>query len=55
MLKQQQANAVLVQAAAKMTPEQLEGKYLIGELHNQPLPEFCAQYEQVIARAGGGQ
>ncbi|MCL2498611.1 MAG: 2-oxoacid:ferredoxin oxidoreductase subunit beta [Symbiobacteriaceae bacterium] len=55
MLKQQQEQGVTVQAAARMTPEELTGKYLIGELHNQPLPEFCEQYQQVIAKAGGAR
>lgn len=53
MLKQQQEQAVMVQAAARMTPEQLEGKYLIGELHNEARPEFCAQYAEMVARLGG--
>ncbi|MCL2548172.1 MAG: thiamine pyrophosphate-dependent enzyme [Symbiobacteriaceae bacterium] len=54
MLKMQQEQAIPVQRAASMTQEQLEGKYLIGELHNQQMPEFCALYEQVIQKAGGG-
>jgi 2-oxoglutarate ferredoxin oxidoreductase subunit beta len=53
MLNEQRESAVMVQAAANMSPEQLEGKYLIGELHKRQVPEFCAQYEQVIARAKG--
>jgi 2-oxoglutarate ferredoxin oxidoreductase subunit beta len=45
--------AVPVQAAARMTPEQLEGKILTGILHQEDRPEYCEQYEQVIARAQG--
>ena len=50
MLKKQQEMGVLVQAATRMTPEQLEGKYLIGELHNQPVAEFCEEYAKVVER-----
>jgi hypothetical protein len=35
---------VNVKAAAVMSPEKLEGKFLIGEMHNAPEPEFTAEY-----------
>jgi len=54
MMKLQQQQAVMVQAAAQMSPEELQGKYRIGVLHHADLPEFCAQYAQVISKAQGG-
>lgn len=49
MIKWQQEHAVNAVAAAKMTPEQLEGKFKIGELHNSPAPEYIAEYDKIIA------
>ncbi len=40
----QKDHAVNVKAAAVMTPDKLEGKFLIGELHNEEAPEFTASY-----------
>jgi 2-oxoglutarate ferredoxin oxidoreductase subunit beta len=37
-------HAVNIKAAAVMSPEKLEGKFLIGEMHNAPEPEFTAEY-----------
>ncbi len=42
--------AVNVKAAAVMPKEKLEGKFLIGELHNGPAPEYSAEYGELIAR-----
>jgi 2-oxoglutarate ferredoxin oxidoreductase subunit beta len=43
--------AVPVSAAAKMTPEQLEGKYQTGILCNIERPEYIQQYQALIERA----
>jgi 2-oxoglutarate ferredoxin oxidoreductase subunit beta len=49
MMKRLKADAVPVKAAAKMTPEQLEGKFLTGVLyHDTELPEYCEQYDALI-------
>jgi len=40
MLNAQKENAVTAAAAAKMTPEQLEGKFIIGELYKGEAPEY---------------
>jgi len=45
--------SVPVAAAAKMTPEQLEGKILTGVLYQETKPEYCEQYAKVIAKAQG--
>lgn len=48
MFEWQKSHAVNVKAAAVMTPDKLEGKFLIGELHNEAAPEFTAQYSALI-------
>lgn len=53
MMKRLKDIAVPVAAAAKMTPEQLEGKVLTGVLHKEERPEYTAQYAEVIKRAQG--
>ncbi len=53
MMKRLKDMAVPVTAAAKMTPEQLEGKVLTGVLHKEERPEYCEQYAKVIERAKG--
>ena len=54
MMKRLKANAVPVKAAAKMTAEQLEGKFLTGVLfHDTEKPEYTAQYAEVIKKAQG--
>jgi 2-oxoglutarate ferredoxin oxidoreductase subunit beta len=53
MMKRLKDLAVPVQAASKMTAEQLEGKILTGVLYKEERPEYTAQYAQVIAKAQG--
>ena len=53
MMKRLKDMAVPVAAAAKMTPEQLEGKVLTGVLHKEDRPEYCEQYAKVVERAQG--
>lgn len=48
MLNWQKDHAVPVKAAEKMTVEQLDDKFLIGELYNRPEPEYCEQYAKTI-------
>ncbi len=52
MLRWQRDNTVNVKAAAKMTPEQLQGKILTGVLHHAVRPEYARSYEQLVARLG---
>ena len=56
MMQWQKDNAVMIQAAAKMKPEELAGKFVIGELHKAAAPEYTAEYDKLIARlaAKGG-
>ena len=53
MLNWQKENTVNVAAVARLKPEQLEGKIVIGELHNSPAPEFTQQYDELITRLQG--
>lgn len=50
MLEWQKNNAVNVTAASKMTPEELTGKFLIGEFKNHPEPEYSSEYQKIIDR-----
>lgn len=55
MMQTQKANAVPKAAAAKMTPEQLEGKFLIGVLYKaENVPEFTTEYDKILAQAQKG-
>jgi 2-oxoglutarate ferredoxin oxidoreductase subunit beta len=47
MLHWQKDNAVPVQAAEKMTREQLEGKFTTGVLFDQQRPEYTHEYERI--------
>jgi len=53
MMKRLKDMSVPVQAASKMTADQLEGKILTGVLYKEERPEYTAQYAQVIAKAQG--
>lgn len=50
MLRWQKENSVSVTAAASMTPEELKGKIVIGELVNKQEPEFVTEYLKTIER-----
>ena len=49
MLLWQKDHAVNIKAAAKMQPEALEGKFLIGLLAQKDKPEYTATYEALSA------
>lgn len=42
---------VTLQAAAKMSPQELAGKIVTGEFHKGEDPEYCAEYDRLIERA----
>lgn len=50
MLEWQRDHSVMVQAAAKLPPEALQDKIVIGELHQSVAPEYTAEYDKLIAR-----
>ena len=53
MMQWQKDHAVMVAAAAKMTPAEMAGKFVIGELHKSAAPEYTAEYDKMIARLQG--
>jgi len=55
MLKGFKKNAVTVTKAAKLSPEELEGKTTIGVLADRQLPISTEEYEKVRQRAGKGR
>ncbi len=50
MFEWQKDNAVNIKAAAAMPKEKLDGKFLIGEFHNEEAPEFTSQYIELIEK-----
>ena len=48
MIQAQKDTAVPSSKAKKMTPEELEGKYIIGTLHNIERPGYVEQYQKII-------
>lgn len=56
MVAWQRDHAVFAQAVSKMRPEDLQDKFVIGELYRSVAPEYTAEYDKLIARvqAKGG-
>ncbi len=52
MLEWQKDSAVNIAAAAKLSPEALKGKFLIGEFKNSPEPEYTDEYKKIIDSFG---
>ncbi|MEE8417744.1 MAG: 2-oxoacid:ferredoxin oxidoreductase subunit beta [candidate division Zixibacteria bacterium] len=50
MIMWQKENAVPVTAASKKTPEELEGKFITGVLHEQERPGYVEEYQKIIDR-----
>ena len=48
MLNWYKDKAVNIKAAGNMSPDKLEGKFLIGELHNENAPEFTEEYMKQV-------
>jgi len=46
--------SVTAKAAEKMSPEELEGKIVIGEFYEENAPEYTEEYKKIIAKAQGG-
>ncbi len=51
MLKWQREVAIPKSKAAKLSPEELEGKIITGVLVEKELPEYCDLYEEIIRQA----
>jgi 2-oxoglutarate ferredoxin oxidoreductase subunit beta len=53
MLKWQRNHAIPISAAGKVAPEKLRDKFLTGVLWDIDFPEYCEEYDKVIAEAQG--
>ncbi len=51
MMMLQKENAVSVEKAKKLTPEEMQGKFIIGELHKSDAPEFTNVYGRLTEEA----
>ena len=54
MMEWQRDNAVTVEKAAGMKPEEVQDKILIGVLVDKELPVFQNEYDRIRERAKGG-
>ena len=54
LLRWEKDNSVNVKAATQMTPEQLQGKFTVGVLHQETRPEYSALYAGLVARVQAG-
>lgn len=50
MLKWQRDHAVFASSVSKLTKEQLQDDFLIGELHRSEAPEYTEKYQELLAR-----
>jgi len=50
MINWQKEHSVSVTAAEKMSPEDLQGKFITGVLHDIEKPEYLDQYQKIIDR-----
>jgi len=46
-------NSVPLNKAKEMSPEELEGKIVVGEFVKKNIPEYTAQYPAMVERVGG--
>jgi 2-oxoglutarate ferredoxin oxidoreductase subunit beta len=53
MLQWQRDHAIPISAAGKVPPEKLRNKFLTGVLWDIDFPEYCTEYDKVIAQAKG--
>ncbi len=51
MLMWQKEHAVSAKKAAGLTPEEMQGKFIIGELYKTEAPEYTEVYESLIEKA----
>lgn len=54
LMNQIKENTVSLTRAAKMTPEELEGKIINGILHQVEGKEYCEEYQKLLDRVQGG-
>lgn len=55
MMEWQKKHGVPIQAASKIPPDKLKDKFLIGVLWDVDFPEYCDEYDKVIAQCKSEQ
>ena len=55
MMHWQEQNCIDIKKAEKMTPDELKGKILIGEMSHTVRPEYTELYDEIIRKAGGAK
>jgi 2-oxoglutarate ferredoxin oxidoreductase subunit beta len=55
MLQWQRDHAVTVESAARMKPEEMQDRFLIGVLVDRELPVYTEEYDRIRQRAKLGQ
>jgi len=53
MVAWQKKNAITAKAAAQKTPEELEGRFIIGEIHHDNRIEYTDAYQTIIEKLRG--
>ena len=54
MMRNQKENFVTAAQAKRMSPEELEGRYVLGVIQELDFPEYTEAYAKVIEKAQGG-
>jgi len=55
MMRWLKENTLTVEAAKRLTAEQLQGKIVRGVLLDRDIPEYCQLYQEIIKRAQAGE
>ena len=53
MIKWFKSHAMPIQAASKVPPEKLKGKFITGLIHETDATEFCDEYQALVDRLSG--
>ena len=54
-LNWQTENTISINKAARLSPEELNGKIVIGELTNRDKPEYVSEYQKFVERLNVAQ
>lgn len=55
MMQWQKENGVMIEKAKTMSPEELQGKLVLGVIKNEEYPEYTEQYQTIIDKLAGGK
>ena len=54
MMEKVREMSITARTAAKLSPEELSGRIVIGEFYEEQAPEYTEEYAKVIEKAQGG-